>query len=78
MRTKYIISEDKLPVVFSELQQHSDVARVVFPGLKIIGAGFVSVTDDGSYECYGESISLKVQSRGEKNSDILNYYLRGL
>lgn len=78
MGTKYIITEDNLPVVFSDLQQHSNVAYALFPGKNIIGAGFVSVAYNGYYECYGESVSLKVQSRGDKDSDILNYHLRGL
>jgi hypothetical protein len=31
--------------------------------------------DNDIYFCYGESISLKVKSRGETDSEILNKYL---
>lgn len=71
-KSKYIITEDNVPVIFSELApSHAEVARALFPGLKIIGAGFCYIQDN-QYVCYGESISLGVKSRGEQDSKVLN------
>ena len=76
-KAKYIISETGLPMVFSELQTHADVARAVFGGNQIVGAGFVHVNSEGEYVCYGESVSLRVKSRNEEDSKILNTMLGG-
>lgn len=76
-KAKYIISETELPMVFSELQTHADVAYAIFGGAKIIGAGFVHVNREGEYVCYGESVSLRVKSRGDEDSKILNKMLGG-
>jgi hypothetical protein len=76
-KAKYIISESELPVVFSELQTHADVALALFGGEKIIGAGFVYVNREGEYVCYGESISLRVKSRSDEDSKLLNKMLGG-
>lgn len=74
-KSKYIVTEDNVPVVFSELApSHADVARALFPGLKIVGAGFCYIQDN-RYVCYGESISLRVTSRDEQDSKVLNRYL---
>lgn len=84
-RMKYVIIETHMcavPIVFSELQQHSDVAHAFArqPGEGetykdvIIGAGFCIVNADGMFQCYGESISLNVKSRGEPDSKFLNKY----
>jgi hypothetical protein len=70
MKMKYIISEDGIPMVFSELQQHSEVARAMFN--KVVGAGFCFIAEDRMFTCYGESYSLKITSRGEVDSSILN------
>jgi len=74
-RAKYIISERGVPVVFSELQQHGNVAHALFGNQEIVGAGFVIVTPSGKYKCFGESISLGVSSRGKEDSKILNNML---
>lgn len=74
-KAKYIISGHKVPVVFSELQQHSTVARALFGNQEIVGAGFVHVTPSGKFKCFGESISLGVSSRGPEDSKILNSML---
>lgn len=76
-KAKYIICEGDTPVVFPEILQHADVARNLFGQRKISGAGFVYVNSQGSYSCYGESVSLKVKSRNEEDSKILNKYLGG-
>ena len=75
--TKYIIHTDRIPIVFPETINHADMARNM--GWKkedIIGAGFVVVVDH-SYNCYGESVSLRVKSRVEEDEKILNRYLGG-
>lgn len=77
LRAKYIITEHEMPMIFSEWQNHADVARWVFGDRPIIGAGFVYVTQRGDYSCYGESITLRVKSRGEEDAKILNKMLGG-
>lgn len=74
-KSKYIVTEGDIPVVFSELApSHAEVARALFQGAKIVGAGFCYIEGD-RYHCYGESTSLRVKSRGEVDSDILNRYM---
>lgn len=88
-RSKYIIIDTgsyALPVVFSELATHADVARAL-GAQDILGAGFCYIqvceikyndNDTGQeprYVCYGESVSLKVKSRPEEDARILNKYL---
>ena len=76
-KAKYIIHTKNIPIVFPEIIAHADMARNM--GWKkedIIGAGIVYVNDD-SYNCYGESVSLRVKSRGEEDVKILNRYLGG-
>lgn len=75
-KSKYIINDQGLPVVFSELQTHADVARALFGITPVIGAGFCFIDND-QYVCYGESISLRVKSRGDEDSKILNRLLAG-
>jgi hypothetical protein len=76
-RSKYIILEVggfEQPVVFSELMIHFDTAVAIAPRSKVTGAGFCNIVD-GQYQCYGESISLGVKSRGDVDSKILNKML---
>ena len=76
-KSKYIIVDNAngiIPVVFTELATHKDVARGSMPGT-ILGAGFCSINVDGRYDCYGESTSLNVKSRGEEDSRLLNKFL---
>lgn len=76
-KAKYIINDGMTPVVFPETLTHADVAFQLFGGGKhITGAGFVHIYGD-AYQCYGESVSLKVKSNGEADSKILNRYLGG-
>jgi hypothetical protein len=90
-RSKYIIIDygmNVVPIVFSELQQHAEVARALYATPdKILGAGFcfievVKITNQAGqtfheprYKCYGESVSLKVKSREDEDSRFLNKYL---
>lgn len=82
--TKYIIVEDgglAVPVVFSYLQKHSEVAA----GRKVIAAGFVSFRidwkginhDDSEMVavCYGQSVSLNVKSRGVEDSELIERFI---
>ena len=75
MKCKYIIVNRggiELPYVFSELDQHADIARAV--GGTVVGAGFCFIDED-RYHCYGESISCKVKSRADVDHKILNRLL---
>ena len=75
-KSKYIIVDNKdgvIPVVFTELAVHKEVARGFMPGT-ILGAGFCYITEN-KYHCYGESTSLNVKSRGDDDSKILNKFL---
>lgn len=75
-RSKYVVIDTGsfvLPIVFSDLATHADIARP-WRG-KVLGAGFCYINEKGRYTCYGESTSLKVHSRGEEDDAILNRYL---
>lgn len=77
MHTKYIVVEKRgiaYPMVFSNLMSHREVAAAI--GGTVIGAGFCHIAQD-SWSCYGESVSLRVSSRGAEDSDILNHDLLG-
>ena len=82
-RMKYIILSVgglERPYVFSELDSHFEVARSLgyHPDhVHCIGAGFCYIAVDtvigaATYKCYGESTSLRINSRGEKDSKVLN------
>jgi hypothetical protein len=53
---KYIITRNGSPVIFSEAEKHSDVARSI--GAK--SAGFVHINGN-EVKCYGESMSLNLK-----------------
>ena len=75
MKCKYIIVKQgsiEQPFVFSELSIHADIARAV--GGEVVGAGFCFINED-RYCCYGESVSCKVKTRGEKDENVLNRML---
>lgn len=78
MKLKYITYEsiegapDRF-VVFDTITNHS---AMKFPSLKILGAGFMGFTPDGKAYCYGESVSMKIKSRGGLDSDIINSFTR--
>lgn len=68
-KTKYIVFDDgrfEDIVIFSELQEHRDMARGL-PGV-VVSAGFIQVDDD--CHCYGKSLSLKVESRPERDAQL--------
>lgn len=76
-RTKYV---GERPYIFSELDQHVDVAILMVGEMcsqqlkdMIVGAGFVSHTRDGM-QCWGRSESLDVDSRPEEDSKLINRF----
>lgn len=73
-KSKYVILDKGFTVglVFSDLLNHSEVANGI--GGKVVSAGFCHI-EDGRYCCYGESVSLNVESRPEEDARILNKYL---
>lgn len=64
LKQKYIKTDNKRIVIFSELFQHSE-----FRNLKPISAGFIVIgaksKGEPTCECYGESISLGLKSDPE-------------
>lgn len=71
-KAKYIVFEDQLScleemLIFSSLLQHADVARRM--GCEPIAAGFIELIN-GEPVCFGESISLKIESRSKIDSEV--------
>lgn len=76
MELKYIIIKNNMGiediVLFPKSLIHSDVSA----GRDVFGAGFCRIPTDGSKPyCYGESISLQVESRCDVDSGILRIAL---
>ena len=82
MTAKYVIVDYnglELPIIFNKILNHSDFKDI---GI-ITSAGFVRITEikevetmfDITHEpvvnCYGESTSLKMKSRGEIDAEII-------
>jgi hypothetical protein len=67
LKQKYIITKERVIIVFPELLKHSE-----FRSFNPISAGFISfeVNKNGnpSCSCYGESISLKLKSNEEEDT----------
>jgi hypothetical protein len=73
MKSKYIIlkcSGLEVPLVFSPMLIHADVAR----GKKVRSAGFCELGPDGRWVVGGDSTSLKLSSRPQ-DAAILNTHL---
>jgi hypothetical protein len=76
-KAKYILHTDLTPIIFPETIGHVQMAQNMrWARADIVGAGFVQVRA-GGYVCYGESISLRVKSRDDKDSEVLNRYVSG-
>ena len=77
LKQKYIITSDKVIIVFPELLQHSE-----FKHFNPTSAGFISfgVNKEGnpSCSCYGESISLGLVSNPEEDTKIAKRQLNML
>lgn len=74
-KSKYIVvarARVITPIVFSETMGHNEMAAAVRG--EVLGAGFCHINEN-QYTCHGESVSLKIKSRGEVDSNILNLYL---
>lgn len=73
-KTKYVITEDRTIIVFPEMIQHKE-----FASFNPISAGFIAfgVNGDGNptCSCYGESISLGLQSNPERDTKIAKLQL---
>ena len=74
LKKKYIITDNEEIIVFTELIQHSK-----FRNFNPISAGFISfgINKQGNptCSCYGESISLGLESRPEKDTIIAKMQL---
>lgn len=75
-KAKYIVVDYDMPYIFPEFINHIDFAHRV-TGKPVTSAGFVYVDSEGSYKCYGESISLKLKSNPEADNKLLNKFLGG-
>jgi hypothetical protein len=88
MKFKYIIFQTKnqevdilYPIIFSGHIVHSDMAASTRHMLQMkygmeaeaISAGFITLNNMDN-PCYGESISLKLKSRGQEDSKIISTY----
>lgn len=76
---KYLIYEKggiQYPVLFSKIEDHLEIAQRItgFPYPTIPGAGFVSIGSDG-FVCYGKSVTLNVESRGDVDAKIMERHL---
>lgn len=73
---KYITYKDfdgnQVFVIFDKITDHIGMSRCL-PVDEVLGAGFVGFNNDGPY-CYGESISMNVKSRKEKDSKIIKRF----
>lgn len=71
MATKYIKTEDKKIIIFSGLNNHSDFKR-----FNPISAGFIQFFIDENKEvkceCYGNSISLNMDSNPDEDTMLAN------
>ena len=73
---KYIIIKGgglELPVVFSPLLKHSDVAK----GFVIAAAGFCDISNN-EVACWGKSVSLDIESRPVEDAYLIRRQILGL
>lgn len=77
-KTKYVVIEIddiEYPIIFPELLQHGDVVdglKSRYPYLNVVSGGFI---DKEYHTAYGESISLKVKSRPDEDTDLIKSVL---
>jgi len=69
LKKKYVITRDKVIIVFPELLEHRQ-----FSNFEPVSAGFISFGIGGNgqiaCQCYGKSISLGIESRPEEDTSI--------
>lgn len=74
---KYISFEEgglEHVVIFGHSLNHNEVAKRM--GITPLGAGAVCGIDEDTVQCYGQSMSLNVMSRREKDTDLVRLLLR--
>jgi phage major head subunit gpT-like protein len=83
VKHKYIVFKDgnlEDIITFSELMDHSRAARALDPD-RIISAGFIdiAVNEQGKLDvaCFGKSITLKLESRGDVDKRVAMLRLYG-
>lgn len=75
MKLKYIIDDLDGFAIFVDYVQHDMVAKPFLSHTgPIVGAGFIEIMD-GEVFCYGESVSLRVKSRGVVDAAIIAHKL---
>ena len=72
MKLKYVVFDNNEFVIFPPSMVHADVTQ----NRNVVGAGFCNFarkadSDEANCHCWGESISLGVESR-EEDEDIIN------
>lgn len=79
MKLKYITYEHfeghQAFVIFDPITNHNDMSKDL-RSIKFLGAGFVGFGDDRKAHCYGKSESMRIDSRGEKDSAVINMFIR--
>lgn len=80
MRLKYIVTDHGDFAIFTELSNHSDVARSLYG--KPVGAGFCNLIYAGNLhgmhiqvECFGHSVTLDLESRKEVDAAVINKHI---
>ena len=79
MKAKYVIVRSMgldNAILFSPIINHSEMKQL---GMPIVSAGQCSITDDWQHpdgedpliQCYGESVTLKLKSRGEEDAKVI-------
>ena len=75
---KYVIVRGEMgietPIVFPGFINHADVTRNCAP----ISAGFCAPYEDdnGQFSCWGSSVTLKLDSRGDEDAKIINEFFK--
>lgn len=72
---KYLVVDDGMlerPIIFDAGTEHSRIAICLHGA--IVSAGIVVHTPIGM-QCYGSSVMLQINSRGQKDSDLINRML---
>lgn len=71
-KLKYIVTENGDFAIFTELSSHNEVARGLYG--KPVGAGFAYIVNN-KVTCFGRSVSLKIESRNDKDAEIIEQYI---
>jgi len=76
MLGKYIIYEINSGqtrfIIFDKITDHSEILRSLGEEITLISAGFCGINHETHLlQCYGESVTLRVKSREEEDSDII-------